>query len=200
MRKLVLGLALMLTATASAQKVYQENQDFFTLYESKKDKSSIKYVEEGESKYILNFEGKTALELFQATEVMVGTIWKNPDEVIVGLSEGKYIKINGGAPSIKESVLFSPVFYDSKVSLTFNFKDGRMLMTISSYTYTVPGNQYNGYVSTELNTSVKMTKRSGKKYKYAEQTVNSFNIFMNNIVYEIKKQVKNQSSSSTSDW
>lgn len=200
MRKLVLGLALMLTAGASAQKFHQENQDFFTLNESEKDKSSMKYVEEGENKYILNFEGKTAIELFQATEVMVGTIWKNPDEVIVGLSEGKYIKINGGAPTIRQSILLSPAYYDTKVSLTFNFKDGRMLMTISSYTYRIPASKYNGYVSTDLTASVKMTKRSGKKYKYAEETVDGFNSFINNIVSEIKKQVENESSSSSSNW
>lgn len=198
MKKKILGLAFLLTAAMSAQR-----QDYFIAYNlddwgAQLQKKATSRIVDTEAKYIVEFTGKSANEIYQGTEMAIGETWKNPDEVIAGSSEDKYIKINGGALERGKYSMLLASYDSTKLSIIIKFKEGKLMYQILSYKGVRLPTEYTSggdYIVVE-----KLTKKSGKKYKFGQQNVDTFNGFINGFIDEIKKQVQESSSNSNSDW
>tara|TARA_R110000772_G_scaffold50518_2_gene116107 strand:+ start:5589 stop:6155 length:567 start_codon:yes stop_codon:yes gene_type:complete len=141
-----------------------------------------------ETKHVLEFEGKTANELYNSTRVAIGSLWKNPDEVIAGEVDNQYIKVNGGATSVAVSSLGAIYYFNTRVSITFKFKDNKMMYQITNQeTYTSPSEYTSGGWSS---TMYQVTRRNGKRIIAGFDAVTEFELFVQGIENAIIKEVE----------
>lgn len=190
MKKVLVLLVMLLTFNLS-----NAQNDYFTLTQIK-GKSMMKTINI-EAQYIVEFEGKTSIEISQGVELAVGRYWVNPNEVIDGKVDGKYLKINGGAKTRYDMVLLTPFSYPTKISIIFNFKDGKMMYQLLNYTHYISPSQYTSggyYPVGEL-----MTRKNGNEVKYAKENVEGLNNFIDGFIDEIKKSIES-GAGENSDW
>ena len=92
---------------------------------------------------VIESEG-SASELYQKCMNWLNETYKQPDEVIKGKIEGKYVKINGATSTamFQASALGSTNYYDSRYTVEFRFKDNKMRMEVISLEYYIPAGQY----------------------------------------------------------
>ena len=136
-----------------------------------------------DTSYIIEVPNKSALEIFQMVEVAVASQWVNPDEVISGKVDGKYIKINGGAPQIAMKVLGMPYYYTSTLRYYFKFKDGRFMFEVESF-MRIPASKYSsgGTYSTVFSTHNRRGVEDKISTASIERVNSSINSFINSIL------------------
>ena len=188
MRNTILTTAMVaLTLGMNAQEVatdsvYVSNVDVTMPSTKKQPKKQVTRVIDTERKTIVEVPNKTAEEIYTMVEMAIAKHWKNPDEVIEGRSEGRYIKINGGATNINKNVLGTIFSYPTTVTYMIQFKDGKLMYTISS-TYKIPPSQYS--LGGDVPTHFKTHRRSGKPIKLAVNDLRAFNEIHNLFINEI---------------
>ena len=182
---LVLLLAVLAFNSVNAQDV-----NIFEDVLGKKKK--VTAMTNGATKHIVEIPGKTALEVSNMVEMAIAKHWVNPDEVIAGKVPGKYIKVNGGGPSVITSILLPA--YVTKLSYMFQFKDGKFMYTVESKTV-YPASQYSA--GGEYPSSFVIVKRSGKPNKMNVSAVATINDSVNAF---IKSIIETKDVSLDSDW
>ena len=188
MNKTILTIAMVaLTLGMNAQEVatdsvYVYNVDVTMPSTKKQPKKQVIRVIDTERKNVVEVPNKTAEEIYTMVEVAIAKHWKNPDEVVEGKSEGRYIKINGGATNISINALGMIYTYPTTVSYMIQFKDGKFMYTISS-TYRIPPSKYSS--GGNAPTSFKTHRRSGKPIKLAINDLKAFNEIHNLFINEI---------------
>ena len=193
MRNTILTIAMVaLTLGMNAQEMATENvyNVDVTMPSSKKQpKKQVTRVIDTERKNVVEVPNKTAEEIYTMVEVAIAKHWKNPDEVVEGKSEGRYIKINGGATNISINALGMIYTYSTTVSYMIQFKDGKFMYTISS-TYRIPPSKYSS--GGNAPTSFKTHRKSGKPIKLAVNDLKAFNeihnLFINQILQSDPEQ------------
>ena len=135
-----------------------------------------------EAQHVLEFEGKTANELYNSTRVAIGSLWKNPDEVIAGEVDNQYIKVNGGATNVSVSSLGMIQYYNTRVSIAFKFKDNKMMYQIT--------NQETNAFDIWSSTMYQITRKNGKRIVAGYDAVTTFELFVQSIESTIIKEVE----------
>lgn len=110
MKSILLATTLMLGLTGIGQEVNIFTES--TLNCKKLQKKAVQI----DSAYIVEIPNKSAIEIFQMVEVAVASQWVNPDEVVSGKVEGKYLEIKGGGPSVGMKVLGMAYYYTSTLA------------------------------------------------------------------------------------
>jgi hypothetical protein len=187
MKKKVLVL---LVAVLAFNMVNAQDVNIFEDILGKKKK--VTATTNGAIKHIVELPGKTALEISNMVEMAIAKHWVNPDEVIAGKVPGKYIKVNGGGPSVQTSILLPS--YETKLSYMFKFKDGKFMYTVESKTV-FPSSQYS--TGGTYASSFVIVKRSGKPSKMNVSAVATINASVNTF---IKSIIKPENVSLDSDW
>jgi hypothetical protein len=170
MRNTILTIAVVaLTLGMNAQTEY------YTV-ETKGAKQEVFLAMDSEKKHTINFEGKTAQEISGMVELAIRSHWKNGDEVIVGMIQGKSINVIGGAPHSgfvyggARNLAYTYVHYE------FRFKDGVLMYKVH---FEYGANQSN------VPNPFKVTKRSGKPVKTHVATIKMQNESINNFINTI---------------
>ena len=188
MRKTIVTIVVVaLTLGMNAQEVatdsvHASNVDVFMPSANKQPKKQVTRVIDTERKVVVLVPNKTAKEIYTMVEVAIAKHWKNPEEVIVGSSEGRYIKISGGATNVNRNVIGTIFTYPTTVNYTIQFKDGKFMYTMSS-TYRIPPSQYS--LGGDVPTHFKTHRKSGKPIKLAVNDLNAFNEIHNLFINEI---------------
>ena len=200
MKKLLLLLSVFaftlgMNAQETAISIEEEYKvNIFTPSPNQKKKKVI-MVNNTDKKYIVAVEGKTADEIYMMTELAIAKHWKNPDEVINGKSAGKFIKINGGGPTISFNTLGMIYYYTTTLEYLIQFKDGRFMYTVTSKTRFPPSQYTTG--GTYL--SVIPTKRkNGKEIKLGVSNVDDINNSVSSFINAILISDLNQELDT--DW
>ena len=186
MNKIILTIAVVaLTLGMNAQELTKDSVydvDVTMPSANKQPKKQLVRVIDTERKNVVEVPNKTAAEIYAMVETAIGKHWVNPDEVIEGKSEGRYIKINGGATNVHFSFLGTTIAYSTKVTYMMQFKDGKFMYTIASVTK-IPPSQYS--VGGNVPTSFKTHKKNGKPIKLAINDLKSFNELHNLFINQI---------------
>lgn len=81
---------------------------------------------------ILNFEGKTAKELYDKSVEYVIKSYKNPDEVLKGKIESEYLRYDTYMPNILYiRNMGLKQYFNATFSVVLNFKDGKIKYEIT---------------------------------------------------------------------
>ena len=186
MRNTILTIVVVaLTLGMNAQEVAKDsvyNVDVTRPSIYKQPKKQVIRVIDTERKNVVEVPNKTAEEIYTMVEMAIAKHWNNPDEVIDGKSEGRYIKIKGGATNVHFSFLGSTMAYSTTVTYMIQFKDGKFMYTISSVTR-IPPSQYE--VGGNVPTIFKTHKKNGKPIKLAINDLKSFNELHNLFINQI---------------
>ena len=93
---------------------------------------------------VLIFDIKgTPTELYTKALNWVEETYKNPDEVLKGKVEGKYIRLNGSVSNLlKKSVIGTTFYYDVRYSVEIKFREGKIKYEITKYESYTPPSQY----------------------------------------------------------
>lgn len=162
---------------------------------NKQPKKQVIRVIDTERKNVVEVPNKTAAEIYAMVEIAIGKHWINPDEVITGRSQGRYIKVNGGATNINKNVIGVIYSYATEVEYMIQIKDGKFMYTIDS-TYRIPPSQYSS--GGVVNTHFKTHKRNGKPIKLAINDLKAFNEIHNLFINQIlDSDLENEVNS---DW
>tara|TARA_R110002074_G_scaffold77771_1_gene176352 strand:+ start:67 stop:633 length:567 start_codon:yes stop_codon:yes gene_type:complete len=176
MKTVILAMILMMGFTSLGQEI-----NIFK--ESTVDAKKLqKFAVQIDSAYVVEVPNKSAIEIFQMVEIAVASQWVNPDEVISGKLEGKYLKINGGGPSIGLTMLGTPYYYSSVLRYHFKFKDGKFMYEVEALTR-VPASQYSsgGLYPTFLTTH----NKRGVEDKLSTRSISSINYQINSFISSI---------------
>jgi len=186
MNKIILTIAMVaLTLGINAQDLATEsvyNVDVTIPSSIKQPKKQVIRVIDTERKNVVEVPNKTAEEIYTMVETAIAKHWNNPDEVIDGKSEGRYIKIKGGATNVHFGFLGTTTAYSTTVSYMIQFKDGKFMYTISSVTR-IPPSQYE--VGGNVTTVFKTHKKNGKPIKLAINDLKAFNEIHNLFINQI---------------
>ena len=113
---------------------------------------------------VLIFDIKgTPTELYTKALNWVEETYKNPDEVLKGKVEGKYIRLNGSVSSLlKKSVIGTTFYYDVRYSVEIKFKEDKIKYEITNYDSYTPPSQYvsGGWYNESF--TFKVAKKKGK--------------------------------------
>ena len=177
MKKLLLVLtAFVITFTVNAQdtavSIEEEYKVNIFIPSPNQKKKKVVMVNNADEKYIVAVEGKTADEIYTMTELAIAKHWKNPDEVINGKSAGKFIKINGGGPTISVNSLGMIYYYTTSLDYLIQFKDGRFMYTVTSKTR-IPPSQYTS--GGNYLTVIPTKRKNGKEIKLGVAGVDDIN-------------------------
>ena len=138
-------------------------------------------AEDGKDFAVVEFEGKTAAELYNMVKENVMDLYKDPKEVM-SENEGQSIKIRGFAKIVAiETTLIFKSFYGAYYNLSFKFKDGKIRVDAPSidneFTLTAGGTNMPQIVT--LNTTLSSCYKKGKlvekkknKIELLEENVN----------------------------
>jgi hypothetical protein len=105
----------------------QELDHFGNIIKGKKEQVSVSI--DPNEKFIIAIPDKSAADLYQMVQLAISETWVNPEEVIVGESLNKYIKINGATAHRYLQNTINHSRY-TKISYNFRFKDGKFMYTI----------------------------------------------------------------------
>ena len=136
MKKVILTITMVALALGmNAQEIVKDslgvyNVDVTMPSINKQPKKQVIRVIDTERKNVVEVPNKTAAEIYAMVEIAIGKHWNNPDEVIEGKSEGRYIKINGGATNVHQGFLGSVMAYSTTVTYMIQFKDGKFMYTL----------------------------------------------------------------------
>lgn len=188
MKTIILAMTLVLSLTSFGQEVNIFTES--TLNCKKLQKRAVQI----DSAYIVEVPNKSAIEIFQMVEVAVASEWVNPDEVVSGKVEGKYLKINGGGPSVGMKVLGMPYYYTSTLRYHFKFKDGKFMYEVESF-MRIPVSQYSagGTYSTSFYTH----NKRGVEDELAKKSIESINSQINSFISSI---INAEAESEDDDW
>jgi|TARA_B110001469_G_C9477170_1_gene239419 hypothetical protein len=200
MKKLLLVLtAFVITFTVNAQEtavsIEEEYKVNIFIPSPNQKKKKVVMVNNADEKYIVAVEGKTADEIYTMTELAIAKHWKNPDEVINGKSAGKFIKINGGGPTISVNSLGMIYYYTTSLDYLIQFKDGRFMYTVTSKTRIPPSKYTSGgnYL-----TVIPTKRKNGKEIKLGVAGVDDINNSVSSFINAILISDLNQELDT--DW
>ena len=176
MKKLFVLFTLLITF--SQLNAQEKEKNYFTEV-IKGDKGEVFLLINFEEDHILEFPNKIAMDLWAKVEMAAADYWVNPDGVIVGKLEGKYIKIIGHGSEIKKSSPFRTDYHKTLLSLTFKFKDGKMLYNINSVKERIPIPVYN---SGDHDYVPQVTKTNGKRTEFGRENINIINKDINDFI------------------
>jgi hypothetical protein len=188
MKSILLATTLMLGLTGFGQEVNIFTES--TLNCKKLQKKAVQI----DSAYIVEIPNKSAIEIFQMVEVAVASQWVNPDEVVSGKVEGKYLKINGGGPSVGMKVLGMAYYYTSTLRYHFKFKDGKFMYEVESF-MRVPASQYSA--GGTYPTSFTTHNKRGVEDELAKKSIESINSQINSFISSI---LNAEAESEDEDW
>tara|TARA_B110000977_G_C10855313_1_gene407463 strand:+ start:75 stop:677 length:603 start_codon:yes stop_codon:yes gene_type:complete len=200
MKKLLLVLtAFMIAFSVNAQETEISKEEEYKVNifipSPNQKKKKVVMVNNTDKKYIVAVEGKTADEIYTMTELAIAKHWKNPDEVINGKSAGKFIKINGGGPTISVNSLGMIYYYTTTLEYLIQFKDGRFMYTVISKTRIPPSQYTTGgtYVSV-----IPTMRKNGKEIKLGVSGVDDINNSVSSFINAILISDLNQELDT--DW
>lgn len=158
-------------------------------------KKQVFKVVDTEKKRVVLVPGKTAKEIYTMVEIAVAKHWKNPNEVIEGKVEGKYIKIRGGGSNVHFNSLGMVYTYSTVAAYMIQFKDGKFMYTIG-YETRFPPSKYS--VGGLFPTGIKTYRKNGKPVKSGILDVASINAGVNTFINTILES--NPETGIDSDW
>tara|TARA_B110000908_G_C10038798_1_gene350823 strand:+ start:103 stop:696 length:594 start_codon:yes stop_codon:yes gene_type:complete len=137
---------------------------------------------------VIESEG-SASELYQKCMNWLNETYKQPDEVIKGKIEGKYVKINGSTSStmFQASALGSTNYYDSRYTVEFRFKDNKMRMEVISIEFYMPASQYSVISGWQMGRfTFKVANRKGKPVKDGLAESKNIPAYFENLAISLK--------------
>ena len=137
---------------------------------------------------VIESEG-SASELYQKCMNWLNETYKQPDEVIKGKIEGKYVKINGATSTamFQASALGSTNYYDSRYTVEFRFKDNKIRMEVISIEFYMPASQYSvisGWQTGRF--TFKVANRKGKPVKDGLAESKNIPAYFENLAISLK--------------
>tara|TARA_B110000027_G_scaffold59248_1_gene63903 strand:+ start:131 stop:760 length:630 start_codon:yes stop_codon:yes gene_type:complete len=157
----------------------------------------------------------TPNELYNKTIDWVNETYKNPDKVIKGKVEGKYVRVSGSAGALSQSTAMGMTFYyDVRYSLEIKFKENKIRYEVTKMEHYIPSSQYVTGGWRDYPFSFKVAKAKGKLNKKTQErsagkidkdgvkNYENFIFYFENLGLGLKKYVENSSSESSpeDDW
>ena len=177
MKKLIL-IFLILPVTVFAQAKFDVS------YTEVKDGAKLlqgKFAEVANS-CVIEKDG-TAAELYSSIIGWINEAYKSPEDVIKGITENKYIKINGFTSGlIPSTVLGMSSYYDARYTIEFRFKDNKFKVDIIDFETYTPPSQYvaGGWMDRVM--KFKVETRKGKPYKDGVANLARFTEHFDNLI------------------
>tara|TARA_B100000427_G_C15333201_1_gene517800 strand:- start:47 stop:679 length:633 start_codon:yes stop_codon:yes gene_type:complete len=157
------------------------------------------------------------VELYNKTINWVNETYKNPDEVIKGKVEGKYVRINGFASNmITQNVLGTIFYYNIRYSIEIKFKENKFRYEVTKMEqyfepssvssggwYEIP---FNFKVAKRKGKANKKTgiRKEGKTLKYGVETYERIKAYFENLGIGLKEYMENtdnaEQDGSDDDW
>lgn len=175
--------------------LFVSDVDIFIDAVAKQPRLQVLKVVDTEKRRVVNVPGKTADEIYTMVEIAVAKFWKNPDEVIEGRSQGRYIKIRGGGSNVHFNSIGTIYTYSTIASYMIQFKDGKFMYTIG-YETRYPASQYS--TGGLYPTAIKTHRKNGKPIKLAISDIQLINIGVNSFINTILES--DPESGIDSDW
>ena len=154
----------------------------------------------------------SAEDLYNKTIGWVNETYKNPDEVIKGKVEGKYVRINGFVGSLlSNNVIGTTFYYDVRYSVEIKFRENKIRYEVTKMEQYIPASQYGASRWDDMVFGFKVAKKKGKANKKTglrspgkidkngAKNYESVKSYFENLGLGIKEYVENSSSESTSD-
>jgi hypothetical protein len=154
----------------------------------------------------------SAEDLYNKTINWVNETYKNPDEVIKGKVEGKYVRINGFVASlISANVIGTTITWDVRYSLEIKFRENKLRYEVTKMEQFIPASQYGSARWDDMAFGFKVVKRKGKANKKTglrspgkidkdgARNYESVKSYFENLGLGIKEYVENNNSESASD-
>ena len=141
----------------------------------------------------------TAADNYQKAISWVNTTFKNPDEVLKGQIENKYVRINGYASNMTAVNSMGMIYArDIKYSITIYVKDNKIKFEIGSLEELLEGTT-TGTTGWYKFTGIPAYRKNGKVKKTIIPYVNKFENYFNNLATAVVEQ-DNMLIAETSDW
>lgn len=157
-------------------------------------------TENGEKFYVVNIEGKSAVDLYKSANSWVIANFKNPN-VVANKQENEMINVHGVFPAafICKKVMGVEISAKVDMNIVMYFKDGRVRFDIpviqSMYFNDKDQVMFSGGVNIMGEGDINMFKNNGKPNK--EKVIKAFNEFINGEINSIIEYMKGQKNE---DW
>jgi len=157
MKKLLFTLALLISFGSYAQKF--EIRDVQVDSGANAVQGTFKIIEP-----VLIFDvNGTPTELYTKALNWVEETYKNPDEVLKGKVEGKYIRLNGSVSSLlQKNVIGTMFYYDVRYSVEIKFRENKIKYEITKFESYSPPSQYSSGGWYGQSFRFKIAKKKGK--------------------------------------
>jgi len=151
-------------------------------------------------------------DLYNKTIGWVNETYNNPDEVIKGKVEGKYVRINGSVKSlVSMNIIGTMIYYNVRYSVEIKFRENKLRYEVTKMEQFYPASQYSSSSWVDMAFGYKVAKRKGKANKKTGlrspgkidkdgvRNYESVKSYFENLGLGIKEYIENSSSESTSD-
>lgn len=197
MKKILLALLLLCNSSVYAQ----ENKEDYVMFYLQQDGTFLN--ENGEKYTVLNYDGKTASELYDMVKNNVMAAYNDPKSVM-SENEGQVISVNG----YTENLWRNGIDYGGDYKLTFRFKDNKIRVDAPSISSKLYRTTKIDWMNKSYPNSVyfydcarKCCNSNSEKNKKRKMLIeNNVNVPINYLLGKIKTENNSSAESNDDDW
>lgn len=202
MKKLLIILLFPLISTAQEESVIK-NKEFGYKIEQGIKKQTFGVLDFA---ILVDKQNREPNELYEVVFEWVQITYENPEEVLLGQVEGKFLRIKGYAPGALSYPALQNfgllTLTDLKYNITFRFKKGRIKVEIDSFEYFEIGTQNVAGYWVKVD-GFKLTRKNGKPAKGWASSARNVRDKFNSLLKGLDDYLSNPSAvlqKDDSDW